>query len=295
MKRPRLDLGLDASRATLNESECARLAELLSARRRSRGLSIQDVGARLLLASAQVSALESVRADAFYSAEFYATALRKYAALMGLDAAELDRILVRPEPPASAPVFKRGRPSLGVSLARVPRPSTRVMLGAGLLVTAVAGGLLVAAVRERAAAKPAPSTSGNTGTPATPLEPVPPSVPAPAAEPATGEPDAVASAADAVTPAMIPVSTSPQGSVGRVKVGQRTWVFVRFAGGSTLERTLGGGEELVLTNVPTYIAVGTADDTSIDIGGQPLDTSRFTVNGQLRVGSSQLARLVASR
>lgn len=295
MKRPRLDLGLDASRPTLNESECARVAALLSASRRLRGLSVQEVGAKLLLASTQVSALESVRPDAFYSAEFYATALRKYAGLMGVDAAELDRVLVRPEPPASAPVFKRGRPAVGVSLARVPRPSTRVMVGAGLLVTAVAGGLLVAAVRERAAAKLAPSTSGNTVTPTAPLEPAPPSVPVPRIEPATAEPDAVASTADAVTPPMIPVSTSTQSSVGRVRVGQRTWVFVRYAGGSTVERTLGGGEELVLINVPTYIAVGTADDTSIDIGGQPLDTSRFTVNGQLRVGSSQLARLVASR
>jgi hypothetical protein len=94
---------------------------------------------------------------------------------------------------------------------------------------------------------------------------------------------------------MVPVSTSGQTSVGHVRVGQRTWVFVRFATGSTLERMLGSGEELVLKDVPTYIAVGTADDTTVEIGGQSLDTSRFTVNGELRVGSSQLARLVALR
>lgn len=289
MKRPRLDLGLEASRATLNEAECSRLGGLLSAARRSRGMSIADVGAKLLLAPIQVSALEDVRADAFYSAAFYATALRKYAAFMGLDAADAERILVRPAAPVATPAFKRGRRSIGASLARVPRPSKRVMLGAGVLVTAVAGGLLVAAVRERAASKPAPATSGNGVAPAAALPP--PSIPVPA----PAQPDTVVRGDDQARPAVVPVSTSPQTSVGHVRVGQPTWVFVRFATGTTLERMLGGGEELVLQDVPTYIAVGTADDTTVEIGGQSLDTSRFTVNGELRVGSSQLARLVALR
>jgi transcriptional regulator with XRE-family HTH domain len=300
MKRPRLDLGLEASRSTLNEAECARLGEALHAARQARGLSLQDVGAKLLLAPVQVSALEStsekVRADAFYSAEFYATALRKYAGLMGLGADETGGILVRPSAPDSTPAFKRGRRSLGVSLAGVPRPSKRVMLGAGVLVTAVAGGLLVAAVRERSSTKPAPATSGNSTAPLpVPTEPVTPVTLPPMQDAEPAQPDAVVSVDETSRPAMVTVSTSPQKAFGHVRVGQRTWVFVRFVTGTTLERTLGSGEELVLTDVPTYIAVGTADETSVEIGGQSLDTTRFTVNGQLRVGSTQLARLVALR
>jgi len=293
MKRPRLELGLEASRSTLNGEECARLAQLLSAIRRSRGMSIQDVGTKLLLAPAQVSALESVRADAFYSAEFYATALKKYVVLMGLAVTEADRVIVRPAAPVAVPAFKRGRRSIGVSLGSFPRPSKRVMLGAGVAVTAVAAGLLVAAVFQRSASKPAPAASGNANSPIPAPEPF--ALP-PVETPAQPAPlDAALSPNETLAPAMIPVSSSTRGSIGHVRVGQRTWVFVRYATGTTLERTLGGGEELVLNDVPTYIAVGTADDTSIEIAGQPIDTSRFTVNGQLRVGSSQLARLASTR
>lgn len=293
MNRPRLDLGLDASRATLNEAECARIGERLAAARRSRGLTLQDVGTSLLLAPSQVSALEIVRADAFYSAEFYATALRKYAGLMSVDAAAIDRVLVRPAAPASTPAFKRGRRSIGASLPSVPRPSKRVMLGAGVLVTAVAGGLLVAAVLERSP-KPAPAANDTSVAPAGPSEPATPAALPPPPAPSS-QPDTVLSIDDSAPPAMVPVSTSAGRSVGHVRVGQRTWVFVRFATGTTLERTLGGGEELTLKDVPTYIAVGNAEDASVEIAGQSLDTSLFTVNGQLRVGASQLARLVALR
>ncbi|MEO8482564.1 MAG: helix-turn-helix domain-containing protein [Acidobacteriota bacterium] len=293
MKRPRLDLGLEASRATLNEGECVRLGEVLGGARRARGLSVKDVGAKLLLAAAQVSALESVRADAFYSAEFYATALKKYAALMGLDAAETDHVLVRPIASSSSPAFKRGRGSVGASLASVPRPSRRVLLGAGIVVTAVAGGLLVAAVLERSSARHASAASGNAALPPSPEPVAPDTQPQPALQPLEASPPTPFD--ETAPPAMVPVSTAAPKSVGHLRVGQRTWVFVRFATGATLERTLGSGEELILKEVPTYIAVGTADDTSIEIAGQSIDTSLFTVNGQLRVGASQLARLVAMR
>jgi hypothetical protein len=286
MKRPRLDLGLEASRPTLNEAECARVGTCLSGARQSRGMSLDTAGGKLLLAPAQVAALEQVRADAFYSAEFYATALRKYAALMGLDPAETARVLVQPAEDAR-PSSRRGRRSIGASLARVPRPSRRVMVGAGVLVTAVAGGLLVAAVRERTPAKPAPAAA-----------PVAPSTPA--ALPPSLAPRSVPTRQDSVVhgddqAAVVPVSTADDPTLGRVRVGRRTWVFVRFATGTTLERVLGEGEELLLADVPTYIAVGHADDTTIEIGGRAIDTDRFTVNGELRVGSSQLSRLVALR
>ena len=52
---------------------------------------------------------------------------------------------------------------------------------------------------------------------------------------------------------------------------------------------------MALAERPTYLAVGSADETVVEIEGQAIDNSQFIVNGALRVGSSQLAQLVARR
>jgi hypothetical protein len=294
MNRPRLDLGLEASRATLHQGECARVGGLLRDGRARRAFTIDDVAKRLLLAPAQVVALERGSADAFYSAEFYAAASRKYATLVGVDAADLSRILVQPQDPGAPPVFRRGRRGAMVeSIFKAPRPSARVMVGVGVVVTTMAAGLLIAAVWERSGRRDRDSSAGPVETPS--LEPAAPApAPAPPAPAPSRAPEPLDAASHPDGLDMVPaVAAEPAGSVGRVRVGQRTWVFVRYASGTTLERVLGGGEELVLKDVPIYIAVGSAEAASIEIAGQALDTSLFTVNGQLRVGSSPLARLTS--
>jgi hypothetical protein len=288
MKRPRLELGLDASRSTVNHAEAARVGALIKAARMERGLSLGEVGGKLLLAAAQVSALEAADADGFYSAEFYGAALRKYVAFVGLTGVDMDRVVIRPSFSAADSSFRRGRRS---GLRLVGRPSRRVMVGAGVAVTAVAAGLLIAAVvQRRSSLRPEATVAPPSFAP---LPPAPETSQPPALPPAQ-TPDAVASASEPVLSSLVPVSVADP-RTGTVRVGQRTWVFVRYASGATLERTLSGGEELVLDGEPIYIAVGTADRTSIEIGGRPIDNSLFTVNGQLRVGSSQLARLASAR
>ena len=311
MNRPRLKLGLDASRSTLNEPECARIGLELARIRERRGLSIEKVGASLLLASRQVTALEQVQLQAFYGAELYVAALKKYAVLMGLDPSEVDRALIGPALTDLDPASRRGRKTMATAFAGVPEPSKRFVVGAAVVVSVVIGSLLLAAVRQQSsvAVTPVPrqQLQHEPVLPASASQQTLPAAPevaetvgaasrdvarAAAAETVSDEPDRVhaTTAALAIAP---PLATTP--AAGRVRVGQPTWVFVRYANGTTLERVLGRGEVLTLQERPTYLAVGSADETVVELDGQAIDNSPFIVNGALRVGSSQLAQLVARR
>jgi cytoskeletal protein RodZ len=308
MNRPRVHLGLEATRATLNESICAQVGVALAEGRKARGLSVQEVAGRLLLAPSQVKALETVQPDVFYGPDFYAAALRKYAALVGVDSSLIDRVLVRPEAvPEAATPFRRGRRSASAALAAFPHPRPRVIVAAGIALTALTGWLLASAVRSR----PTPKETGDqrpparmTPPPPAPMEPFMPS-PSGSAEPAEPALDAAAPSTTS-GPTAVPAasrqaappadgSVGPDDAIGRVRVGKRTWIFVRYVDNSTVERGLAPGEEFILEDRPIYLAVGVAEDTDVEIGGHTIDNSLFTTNGQLRVGSSQLARLAPAR
>src|SRR5690348_16884372 len=97
MSRPRVSLGLEASRPTLNGPLCAELGRQLAAAREVKGLTIEQAAAQLLLTPRQVHALETVVAEAFYGADFYGIALRKYTVLLGLDAGLASQALVPPK------------------------------------------------------------------------------------------------------------------------------------------------------------------------------------------------------
>lgn len=308
MTRPRIPLGLDSSRATLNREVCALLGRQLAAARAERTLSVQDVSRRLLLSPAQVMALETVCPEAFYSAEFYVSALRKYVAFLALDPGSADRALMTPAPPQPAmpAPFQRGRP--GVKLpTRITRsrPETRLIVATALVVTVIGGLLVVSSVISESprapgrspAPRPVTGPRVNPPSPAprassprvasrrTPAPPTPSVPPAPALAPAT-----LPSGAAPSRPAPI-AATAPTEIAGRVRVAKRTWVFVRHADNSTIERGLDPGEEFLLRARPIYLAVGVAAGADVEISGHPIDTTRFTTNGQLRVGASQLAAL----
>jgi hypothetical protein len=89
-----------------------------------------------------------------------------------------------------------------------------------------------------------------------------------------------------------PTAEEPATVVGRVKVAAPTWIFVRYGDNSTAEQSIRPGQEFVLRRKPVYLAVGVAEGADVVIGGRVLDSARFATNGQLRVGASQLARLV---
>jgi hypothetical protein len=301
MNRPRVPLGLEATRATLNRAACLHAGQALAEARREQDLSIQMVGSRLLLSPTQVAALEEVNADAFYSAEFYASALKKYAALLGVALDQIDRVIVGPERPDTGPAigFKRGRRSAEAPLVPV-RPRKTAIAAAAVFVGALASWPIVSSFRSTPARVTMATASGPSDVRTAEtrsVEPVvSPTLTAPISEPkmveAVDTPAAPVRQDERAAAVPLADTASSADVFGRVRAETPTWVFVRYANNATAERGLAAGDEFVLRERPTYLAVGSAESVHVEISGREIDTAAFAANGQLRIGSSSLARLV---
>jgi hypothetical protein len=77
-------------------------------------------------------------------------------------------------------------------------------------------------------------------------------------------------------------------SYGSLEVRQSTWIFVRYANGEVVERSLAAGDAYVLTTPPVYLAVGTIE-TRLRVAGRDVDTTPWVSNGQLRLGAQAFA------
>lgn len=93
---------LRAAAPVLDAATCARVGARVSAAREKRGLSVDRVCERLLLSRRQVHGLEQADPSAFHNAGFYATALRKYVALLDLPAELLEGVMLEPPAPDDA-------------------------------------------------------------------------------------------------------------------------------------------------------------------------------------------------
>jgi hypothetical protein len=269
MKRPRLSLGLESSRPTLDEDVCVRIGRELAAERTSRQHTIREVAERLLLSPRQVHGMESADHDAFYSAAFYVTALRKYYALFDLQPSVIDSVLVPAEPSAvSLPLPK----PVSAFYAR----GAAVSAGVSVLTAVVAGTWLVSLglEDEKAGGDPpsAPLTLQHLVSQQLPMSMSRVGLEAPAPLIGSGGRG----------------DEAPEG-FGHIRVATTTWVFVRYQDNSTVERILSPGHRFVLSGVPVYLAAGEAPGAEIVIGGESVDPERFTVNGQLRIGSAFLS------
>ncbi len=273
MNRPRIPLGLESARAALNHEACTRLGRLFADARAQRGIDVRNAAARLLLSPRQVVGLETADGDAFYSAELYQVAARKYDALLGLASPLVDEILVPPVLDTQAPV---------TPVAVTRRSPVRLAAAASLAaaVTLAVGGWLVLRgipVTDAPVAKDAaPAVVAPADMPtlqnlvSTQLSPAPVAVRLSAPE----EPSPV---------------RSGDGEFGYVRVPETTWVFVRYADNSTVERVISPADRFVLRAQPVYLAVGRAPGAEVVLVGEPIDTGRFVVDGQLRIGSAFLS------
>jgi cytoskeleton protein RodZ len=257
---------------SLDARLCAEFGAELRRARGARGLTITEVGEKLLLSARQVRALEEVEFAAFHNSTFHLNALKKYAALTELDAAWLNRLnaaSVRPEAPAE---HEESGASPGDGTRRWP---LFVGLAAVAIVAIVAGWYelrtrpvsLDAMPRETVAARPVPATRS----PATP---------------------ATIASAGMVSP-VAPIDGAAKGpaAFGALKALRPTWVLLRDAENTTTERSLAAGESLELESQPTYLAAGAAD-VELTIGGVAVDVSRFVANGGIRIGAGDFDALV---
>ncbi len=283
MNRPRIALGLESSRASLNADACAALGRALLEARQSQALDVRGIASRLLLSTAQVNGLERADSDAFYSAQLYLVAARKYDALLGLSSPLVDQLLVRAADTSQPETQKASSPAASHESRRLLRPLAAAAMVA--MVSLAVGGWLVlegwpvsvstdadrdAAVFDRQS--PAP-TMDHLVADHHPFAPMEVRLSAPAAVPA---PSAAASRAAA-------------GSIGHIRVPHSTWVFVRYVDNSVVERVIGPADTFVLRDVPVYVAVGAASGAEVVLEGHRIDTTRFNVNGQLRIGSAFLS------
>lgn len=307
MNRPRVPLGLESTRATLDRQACAEAGAALVEARLARGLTIHDVGAKLLLSPAQVAALEQVRPDAFYGAEFYAAALKKYATFLDVDTAALARVRIDPRSgDGSGQPSRRRAPAWPHVASAIPRPRNAFAVALGIVITTFAGWLLFSSIvtrpfraldRRTQASRQPQKPAEPTTIQLTPTESVKPApVTAEAAEPAAAS---ILRPLSAVAGTWAPVTAMAASAsdvgLGHIKVARDTWIFVRYENNSTVERRLTAGGEFVLSGRPVYLAIGESEGTEVVVAGQVIENARFTNKGQLRIGSAYLATLAAAR
>jgi transcriptional regulator with XRE-family HTH domain len=267
----------------------ARLAEA----RAAQGLSAEEVASRLLLSIGQVRGLERDDPTPFYSAGFYHQALTKYATLARLPPDELP---TPPPPAAEAPIrapLRGGRvqsdsdPDATASGAHPAHPLRRAAAS-----TAVALAVLAAAIWWTGYRRPTPPPlSDEVG--GTPIEPIQPERPQVERAPPTARPELAQ-----LEPALdlTPDGPPPPGSAGTVatlRANTATWLFARFADGTTIERRLDAGAAHAFELSPTYLEVGSTDVT-LTVTGRTVDTVRWARDGRLRIGARAWATLASA-
>lgn len=288
----------------LDERWCATKGAELAAARAAQGLSLAAVADRLLLSMRQARALEHAEVKAFYSASFFLTALRKYAALLGVTAEFPD-----PQTSAHGPTEMAQDAALAVAVADgherpgLPEDHARTSRRAATIaVSAIALALLgVGASWVWTSGRPPESAADRLATPAsmgaTPTGAPPSSSGVASAPPPAPEPLPVASPPPAPAPPAPPVEPAPVGASdvegrGSFRVGSPTWIFLRYANGEVVERTIMDGEKQVIESPLTYLAIG-IPDVDLVLEGRHVDVTRYVVNGQVRMRAADFAALAS--
>jgi cytoskeleton protein RodZ len=248
------------------------MGERLRAARVEQGLSSDEVARRLLLSNGQIAGLERGDSHPFYSARFYHQALTKYARLVGIPMSGLPP---EPRPIAEAPVTA-ARPatfSRPAKAAAGPWRSRTTPIAASIVLaaSAVGGGYLWAMYRRA----PTPATTHIEAPPPAPLAP-------PGPLPAPETPAPVAENVVAKQPA------TTRGAIGTLQFNADTWVFVRYADGTVVERKVTAGLSYAIEADPTFLIVGSTDAT-LSVRGRPVDVARWIRDDQIRIGKSALA------
>ena len=233
-------------------SLCARIGERLAKTRSEGNLSVADLSGRLLLSAKQVRALEVADVSAFHNASFFMTALRKYAALCGIDRASVDAAVVATRDVVQVAVD----PPTASRDSVVPSREWGAIVA--ILVACVVLGVGWGAFRwSRSAGAAAPSASTASSAEATDRADAAGGLAQPsdaASTPLSGQPESGATPPDSTTiappgevPAVAPPSRGAGALNGQIGYGllwspQRAWMFLRLEDDTVIERTVNAGE-----------------------------------------------------
>jgi hypothetical protein len=266
-----------ASAQALDAQACSEVGARLGTTRDQRRLTHADVANRLLLSTAQVKGLERADARAFHNPAFFASALRKYAALLDVDCPEA--ILT----PKSPPNVRAGSDLESTAASKGDKKSGKKAWLAVATVVLLAGASALTLYFRGGTARPTPPAP-TLPAPPPPIDrtelPLPEPLPAPAPTPAPSPPP---------TPSL--PQPSDDGRAGIVTLARPAWVFVRYGDNSVTERTLQEGESLTLTSAPIYLAIGAGEGVTLTLRGRPIDVSPFRNGDEIRIRASELAAL----
>lgn len=257
---------------SLDARLCAEVGAELRRVRSTRGLTVAEVGEKLLLSPRQVRALEEVEFAAFHNPTFHLNALKKYAVLAELDSAWQYRLAAAGTKPDPVAAHEEHKPRQGADARRWPVIAVLAIVAIGLM-GAVAYGLWTRhesrATTPATSARPAPTTGLSSATSSQPVSLV---------------------MGGAATGALSDAVAKSAAAFGALKAVQPTWIVVRDAENTITERSLAAGESLELESQPIYLVVG-ATDAELTIAGAPVDVTRFTSNGEIRIGAGDFDAL----
>lgn len=271
-----------ANESAQREDAARAIGEALANRRRSVGLSVEDVAAKLKFMPRQLEALEAGRFERLPGPTFTRGIIRSYARALDLDAEPLLARL-----PAEAPSVD----SLADFVKNKPIPITDASRGVNLLYAALS--LIVVAVIVAVAWEwRAEKSASERMTFVRPVEPVAPKVEvAPRAEPiavaTTKLPAVEAPAAKPETPPPPEEKAAP--GVRRIKLQfqKESWVQIRGPTGKVLtsELNAGGTERVIEGRAPFELIIGNAqyvrvriDDRDVDLAPHiKIDVARLTL------------------
>jgi transcriptional regulator with XRE-family HTH domain len=280
----------DGSAQALDPQACGEIGGKLAVLREERGWTLADAADRLLLSTAQVSGLERADASAFHNPSFFASALRKYAALCGLECP--DAILTTKARAASA---HSNAASTGDSIeSRRRYPVVYIVVAVVILV--LCGAALAWYFHSRTDPAAQPSGALAPLPPPTPVDPPALQQASPSAtagQPAPAPPAAAPAPAPLPPPAPAPPppAITADERAGMVTLSRPAWVFVRYRDNSTTERVLQSGQSLMLTSNPIYLAIGTGEGVTLTLRGRPIDVSPYRKDDEIRIRATELAAL----
>ena len=270
-----------ANESAQREDAARAIGEALGNRRRSLGLSVEDVAARLKYMPRQMQALEAGRFDRLPGSSFTRGIIRSYARVLDIDAEPLLARLPAQVPSVdSLAEFVKSKP--------IPISSSRGVNVLYVALSLVVVAVIVAVVWEWQAEK----LAGERMTFVRPVEPA-----APRAEPAPRtEPIAVATtrlapveapAAKPETPP--PAEEKPASGTRRIKLqfAKESWVQIRGPTGKVLtsELNAAGTERTIEGRAPFEMIIGNAqhvrvriDDKEVDLAPHiKIDVARLTL------------------